>query len=126
MFHDYSRVPGSPRNLEGFLHNASASLAILSAIAAILASGLAAKGQLGWSHLTLPSIGFAIAAGLCGYLFETVSDARDGLAERGFAIVTLSWVIIVALTALATLGDLRWPRALSPKPVPDRPQPGQQ
>src|SRR5690606_18663784 len=70
MFHDYNRAPGSPRNLEGWLHNAFASLTILSAIAAILLSGFAARRQPGWSHLTLPAIGFAIAAGLCGYLFE--------------------------------------------------------
>ncbi len=120
MFHDYSREPGATRNLEGFLHNTFAVLAILSAIAAILFSGLAARRQIGWNHLALPAIGFAIAAGLCGYLFETASDARDGLAERGFAIVALSWMIIVALTALASIDDLRLPRTLVPQPIRDR------
>jgi len=119
VFHDYSREPGAPRNLEGFLHNTSAVLAILSAIAAILCSGLAARRQIGWSHLALPAIGFAIAAGLCGYLFENASDARDGLAERGFAIVALSWTVIVALTALATIDDLRLPRTFVPEPIRD-------
>ena len=109
MFHDYDRTPGAPRNLEGFLHNGFAVLAILSAIGAMLFSGLAARRQLGWSHLALPAVGFAVAAGLCGYLFETVSDSRDGLAERGFAIVALSWMVIVALTALASLEDVNFP-----------------
>lgn len=103
MFHDYSRHPGAPRNLEGFLHNTFASLAILSATAAILVSGFAARRQPGWGHLFLPALGFALASATCGYLFQTVSDARDGLAERGFAMVALGWVVIVALTALSTL-----------------------
>lgn len=103
MFHDYSRLPGAPRNLEGFLHNTFASLAILSATAAILASGFAARRQPGWGHLFLPALGFAVASASCGYLFQTVSDARDGLAERGFALVALGWVVLVALTALASL-----------------------
>lgn len=103
MFHDYSRIPGAPRNLEGFLHNTFASLAILSATAAILVSGFAARRQPGWGHLFLPALGFALASATCGYLFQTVSDARDGLAERGFAMVALGWVVIVALTALSTL-----------------------
>ena len=126
MFHDYDRTPGVPRNFEGYLHNAFAVLAILSAIAAILISGLAARRQSGWSHLALPAIGFAIGAGLCGYLFETVSDSRDGLAERGFAMFTLSWMVIVALTALASFEDLRFPRfftALAPEPIRDQSTP---
>ncbi len=126
MFRDYNRVPGSPRNLEGFLHNAFAILAILSAVVAILVSGLAARRQIGWSHLALPAVGFAVGAGLCGYLFENVSDARDGLAERGFAMFALSWMVIVALTALASIDDLRFPRAftaLAPEPIRDRSSP---
>jgi hypothetical membrane protein len=103
MFHDYSRLPGSPRNLEGFLHNTFASLAIISATGAILVSGLAARRQPGWGHLFLPALGFALASAFCGYLFQTVSDARDGLAERGFAAVALGWIVIVALTALTAL-----------------------
>jgi hypothetical membrane protein len=103
MFHDYSRLPGASRNLEGFLHNTFASLAILSATAAILVSGFAARRQPGWDHLFLPAIGSALASATCGYLFQTVSDARDGLAERGFAMVALGWVVFVALTALASL-----------------------
>jgi hypothetical membrane protein len=103
MFHDYSRLPGSPRNLEGLLHNTFASLAILSATTAILVSGFAARRQPGWGHLFLPALGFALASATCGYLFQTVSDARDGLAERGFALVALGWVVLVALTALASL-----------------------
>src|SRR5687768_6022702 len=70
MFHDYSRMPGASRNLEGFLHNAFAVMAILSAVTAILLSGLAARNQPGWSHLFLPALAFAVAAGACGYLFE--------------------------------------------------------
>jgi len=124
MFHDYNRAPGSPRNLEGWLHNAFASLTILSAIAAILLSGFAARRQPGWSHLTLPAIGFAIAAGLCGYLFETVSDSRDGLAERGFATAALGWMVIVAITALATIDDPRLPRLFGPERSPDPANPG--
>jgi hypothetical membrane protein len=126
MFHDYGHGPGAPRNLEGFLHNTFAVITILSAIAAILASGLAVRRQPGWGHLSLPAIGFAIAAGLSGYLFETTSNARDGLAERGFAVVTLSWVVIVALTALSNFGGLRLPRlfpAFTPEPIRDSADP---
>lgn len=119
MFHDYDRTPGAPRNLEGFLHNGFAVLAILSAIGAMLFSGLAARRQLNWSHLALPAVGFAIAAGFCGYLFETVSDSRDGLAERGFAMVALTWMVIVALTALASLDVLHVPAKLTPEPLRD-------
>lgn len=117
MFHDYNRAPGAARNLEGYLHNTFAVLTILSAIAAILISGLAAWRQPGWDHLTLPALVFGVAAGTCGYLFETVSDSRDGLAERGFAIVALSWMAIVAFTALGSLDELRFPRTLLPAPV---------
>jgi hypothetical membrane protein len=107
MFHDYDRSPGVPRNFEGYLHNTFAAVAILSATAAILLSGFAARRQPGWGHLFLPAIGFAIASGVCGYLFQTVSDARDGLAERGFATVALGWTVIVALTALSSLEEVR-------------------
>lgn len=122
MFHDYNRDAGAPRNFEGYLHNAFAVLAILSAITAILISGLAAHRQVGWGQLTLPSVGFAFGAGVCGYLFETVSDSRDGLAERGFALFALSWMTIIALAALATIVDLRPLRtfALAPKPIRDQ------
>lgn len=120
LFRDYNRNPGSTRNLEGFLHNTFAILAISSAVTAILISGLAAHRQPGWSQLTLPAVGFAIGAGLCGYLFENVSDARDGLAERGFAMFALGWTLIVALTALSSMGDLRFPRALVPEPSRDQ------
>lgn len=123
MFHDYNRAPGSTRNLEGFLHNTFAVMAILSAIAAILLSGLAAHRQLGWSHLTLPAVGFAAAAGACGYLFETVPDSYDGLAERGFAIAALCWMIIVALTALFTIVELPLARSLIPEPIRDQSDP---
>jgi hypothetical membrane protein len=114
MFHDYNRTPGSSRNLEGYLHNTFAVLAILSAIAAILISGFAARHQAGWSHLPLPAIGFAIGTSLCGYLFESVSDTHDGLAERGFALFALSWVVIVALTALSTIDEPGDARFLAP------------
>lgn len=120
MFHDYNRNPGVPHNLEGFLHNTFAVTTILSAIAAILVSGLAARRQIGWAHLALPAFVFAVAAGTCGYLFETASDSRDGLAERGFAIFALSWMVIVALTALASIEDVRLPRTLAPQTVHDR------
>jgi hypothetical membrane protein len=120
MFHDYSRLPGAPRNLEGFLHNTFASIAILSATVAILVSGLAARRQPGWSHLFLPAIGFALASATCGYLFQTVSDARDGLAERGFAVVALGWIVIVALTALWSLEDIRALRPVPTDPIPDQ------
>ncbi len=120
MFHDYDRTPGAPRNLEGFLHNGFAVLAILSAIGAMLFSGLAARRQLNWSHLALPAVGFAVAAGFCGYLFETVSDSRDGLAERGFAMIALTWMVIVALTALASFDDLHVPAKLTPEPLRDQ------
>lgn len=123
MFHDYSRMPGAPRNLEGFLHNTFAVMAILSAVTATLLSGLAARKQPGWSHLFLPAIGFALGAGTCGYLFENVSDARDGLAERGFAMFALSWVVIVALTALSSVDEPRLSRLLivpfAPNPIRD-------
>ncbi len=114
MFHDYNRAPGSPRNLEGLLHNGFAVMAILSATAAILVSGFAARRQIGWGHLFLPAIGFALAGAGCGYLFESVSDARDGLAERGFAAVALSWMVIVSLTALASIDPQRFARVFSP------------
>ena len=117
LFHDYSRQPDASRNLEGYLHNTFAVLAILSATTAILISGLTVRGQPGWGHLFLPSIGFALASATCGYLFQTVSDARDGLAERGFAAVALSWMVIVALTALWSLEEIRALRAGS-VPVP--------
>lgn len=120
MFRDYNRAPGAARNLEGFLHNAFAVLAISSAVTAILISGLAARRQPGWSHLALPAVGFAIGAALCGYLFENVSDARDGLAERGFAMFALSWTLIVALTALSSIDALRDPRTLVPEPIRDQ------
>ena len=58
MFRDYNRAPGSPRNLEGLLHNGFAVMAIISATAAILISGLAARRQPGWSHLFLPALWF--------------------------------------------------------------------
>lgn len=120
MFHDYSRVPGAPRNLEGFLHNTFASLAILSATTAILISGLAARRQAGWGHLFVPAFGFALASATCGYLFQTVSDARDGLAERGFAMVALSWIVVVALTALVTIIELPPASALGSDPIRDQ------
>ncbi|MCD6033091.1 MAG: hypothetical protein K0S78_5273 [Thermomicrobiales bacterium] len=127
MFHDYSRMPGASRNLEGFLHNAFAVMAILSAVTAILLSGLAARNQPGWSHLFLPALAFAVAAGACGYLFENVSDARDGLAERGFALFALGWTVIVALTALASIDEARLPRSVtawfSPEPIRDQSAP---
>jgi hypothetical membrane protein len=119
MFHDYDRTPGVPRNLEGYLHNSFAVLAILSAVVAILVSGLACRRQPGWSNLALPAVGFAIGAGLCGYLFENVSDARDGLAERGFAVFALSWVVIVALTALSSIDEPRVSRFLTHDTIRD-------
>ena len=119
MFHDYSRQPGADRNFEGYLHNTFAVIAILSATTAILLSGLAAHRQPGGGHLFLPAIGFAVASASCGYLFQTVSDARDGLAERGFAMVALGWIVIVALTALWSLEEVRALRPIPADPLPD-------
>ena len=100
MFHDYSRLPGANRNFEGYLHNTFAVIAILSATTAILISGLAARRQPGWGHLFLPAIGFALASAACGDLVQTVSDARDGRAGRGFAGGARGWIVIGARTAL--------------------------
>lgn len=115
LFQDYAR--GAPRNVEGFLHNAFAVVAIGGASLAILVSGFAARGRPGWTHLFGPSLVFALASILCGYLFETVSDRYDGLAERGFAVVALGWIAIVAITGIATL-DLPMPRTSRRSPHP--------
>ena len=115
-------LPVARQRAEGFLHNGFAVMAILSAVTAILISGFAARKQPGWSHLFFPAFAFAIGAGTCGYLFDTVSDARDGLAERGFAIFALGWVVIVALTALASIDDARIPRSLTAWFAPIRDQ----
>lgn len=125
MFHDYNRAPYVPHNTEGFLHNAFAVIAILSATTAILLSGIAAHRQPGWGHLLLPAIGFALASAACGYLFQTVSDTRDGLAERGFAAVALGWMVIIALTAIWSIEEVRTLRAfpvMLPEPAHARDQ----
>ena len=119
MFHDYDRSPGASRNLEGYLHNTFAVIAILSATAAILLSGFATRGKPGWSHLLLPAIAFALSSAACGYLFQTASDARDGLAERGFATVALRWIVIVAVTALASFDALPRRGDETPFLIPD-------
>lgn len=110
IFRDYNRHAGSPRNLEGLIHNACASLAILSIILATLLTGIASFRQPGWRHLFAPASIFTLGAILAGITFQTGSDARDGLAERAFALFAFTWLAIVALNGvwfLQGMPDLR-------------------
>jgi hypothetical membrane protein len=103
LFRDYNRSLGASRNLEGFIHNACASVAILAIVIATVLTGLATREQLGWQHLSAPAGIFALGAILAGISFQTGPDARDGLAERAFAAFSFVWLAIVSLNGIWVL-----------------------
>ena len=77
IFHDYNRTIDQDRNLEGFIHNACASVAILGIVVATVLTGLATREQPDWKHLSAPAGIFALGAILAGISFQTGPDARD-------------------------------------------------
>jgi hypothetical membrane protein len=103
IFRDYNRTPGVSRNLEGFVHNACASVAILGIIVATVLTGLATRDQPGWKHLSAPAGIVALGAILAGVSFQTGPDARDGLAERAFATFSFVWLAVVSLNGIWVL-----------------------
>jgi hypothetical membrane protein len=103
FFQDYDRSPTVERNLEGFLHNAFAVTAIVAIASSIGLSGLAARNQPHWRHLSTPSVLFIFAAVVSGYLFQTGSDSYDGMFERLLTMVAMLWLVIMAANCIWVL-----------------------
>jgi hypothetical membrane protein len=109
---DYSEEPGAPRNLEGFLHNTFAIIAVIGLVSAMLLLAWIARWMQGWQRMTKWSVvaAFGVTAG--GLTFLVAPESVQGLVQRCIYFFSLTWLVLTALTALRTtftpVADLRF------------------
>jgi hypothetical protein len=106
IFQDYNRASQAARNIEGYLHNASALIGVFSILASIACSGIAIRGHRPWSALVPLAVACFVVAAVAGLAFNFGPDSHDGLAERVLAFSALLWVSTLSAMGLSTLYEL--------------------
>jgi hypothetical membrane protein len=108
---DYGEEAGAPRNIEGFLHNTCTIIAVIGLISAMLLLARLSTSTLGWRRMIKVSIAAAVGVSAGGLLFLVASESIQGLVQRFLYLITISWLVATAVTALQTTftptGDLR-------------------
>jgi Protein of unknown function (DUF998) len=99
---DYSETPGAPRNLEGFLHNTFAIVAVIGLTSAMIALAWIGRSMPGWQQMTLWSIVAAVGVSVSGLTFLAAPESMQGLVQRCIYFFALSWLELTAFTALRT------------------------
>jgi hypothetical membrane protein len=99
---DYSETPGAPRNLEGFLHNTFAIIAVIGLVSAMLLMAWITQWLPGWQRMTKWSLVAALGVAASGLTFLIAPESIQGLVQRCIYFFALIWLELTAVTALRT------------------------
>lgn len=117
IFQDYDRTSGVPRNREGMLHNAFASITVFAILATIGLIAMAVRSDPGWRWLALPAAAAFVIVALAGIAFNFGPDSHDGLAERVLAGTAFGLLSLLCLHGMAQLEKEQTP-ATFPARIP--------
>jgi hypothetical protein len=98
-----TNAPGESASTHSRIHEAAGIATFLLLIVVMYGLVLPFRRDARWSALSLPTLGWSVAATGGFFLIPILGDARFGLAQRTFVVIWLSWLFVVG-NRIRTLG----------------------